>query len=340
MNMKSYWWERTGRFVSRIVGLAGALLVAGSIVMQPASADQAKKLRVVFVSSLGPAQPFYLPILKGFDLAGKQLDIDTVFRGNQQTSLFSDPSAEKRLLEDAIATKPDGLIVSDTFPDVLADDIKGAIASGIPVVLTNTGFGQAKSLGALAFVGTDEHSLGEIGASKLAAAGAKNVLVITTPPGSVPFVDDRMAGIAKGIGSSKTTIVAMPLEALADQTKVVNTMIAAVQKDPTIDAIFSLGSCCGPAMVAAREQLGAKAANMHFATIDLGAPVIDALKSDKVDFAIDQQQFLEGYMPVVMLANYLRYAISPFDDFYPTGPGIVTKDIADKVNALTADNFR
>lgn len=329
----------TSTSIGRLLKIAASGIVALTFLTGIASAAD-KKLRIVFVSSLGPAQPFYLPILKGFALAGKQLDIETVFRGNQETSLFSDPSAEKRLLEAAIATKPDGLVISDTFPDVLAEDIKTAIASGIPVVLTNTGFGHQKELGALAFVGTDEHALGEIGASKLVEAGAKNVLVITTPPGAVPFVDERMDGIAKGIGSAKTTIVHMPLEQLVDQTKVVNTMVASVQKDPTIDAIFSLGSCCGPAMVAAREQLGDKANSMHFGTIDLGAPVIDALKSGKVEFAIDQQQFLEGYMPVVILANYLRYAISPVDDFYQTGPGLVTKDIADKVNALTADNFR
>jgi simple sugar transport system substrate-binding protein len=329
----------TSKSIGRLLKIAASGVLALTFLTGIAHAED-KKLRIIFVSSLGPAQPFYLPILKGFDLAGKQLDIETVFRGNQESSLFSDPSAEKRLLEAAIATKPDGLIISDTFPDVLAEDIKGAIASGIPVVLTNTGYGHQKELGALAFVGTDEHALGEIGASKLVAAGAKNVLVITTPPGAVPFVDERMDGIAKGIGSAKTTIVHMPLEQLVDQTKVVNTMVASVQKDPTIDAIFSLGSCCGPAMVAAREQLGDKANSMHFGTIDLGAPVIDALKSGKVEFAIDQQQFLEGYMPVVILANYLRYAISPVDDFFPTGPGLVTKEIAEKVNALTADNFR
>jgi simple sugar transport system substrate-binding protein len=329
----------TSQGIRRLLHVAASGIVALTFLTGVASAAD-KKLRIIFVSSLGPAQPFYLPILKGFDLAGKQLDIETVFRGNQDSSLFSDPAAEKRLLQAAIATKPDGLIVSDTFPDVLAEDIKGAVAAGIPVVLTNTGFGHQKEVGALAFVGTDEHALGEIGASKLVAAGAKNVLVVTTPPGAVPFVDERMDGIAKGIGSQKTTIVAMPLEQLVDQTKVVNTMVASVQKDPTIDAIFSLGSCCGPAMVAAREQLGDKADSMHFGTIDVGAPIIDALKSGKVEFAIDQQQFLEGYMPVVILANYLRYAISPVDDFFQTGPALVTKDIADKVNALTADNFR
>jgi len=117
-------------------------------------------------------------------------------------------------------------------------------------------------------------------------------------------------------------------------------MLAAIQKDPTIDSVFSLGSCCGPAMVALVEQLGDKAKTMHFATIDLGAPVLDALKAGKIDFAIDQQQYLEGYIPVVMLANYLRFSIAPVDTFFRTGPGLVTKDNAEKIVQLTAQNYR
>jgi simple sugar transport system substrate-binding protein len=327
------------RLARRLSAFVGFMLLTLSALSTHASAEDAKKLKIIFVSPLGPAQPFYLPILKGFDLAGKQLNIETVFRGNQQTSLFSDAPVVKRLLEDAIASKPDGLVVADIYPDVLNEDIIGAVKSGIPVVLTNNGFGQADKVGALAFVGTDEHALGEIGATRLRELGAKNVLVITVPPG-IPFVDARMDGIAKGIAPSKTTIVQMPIEALSDQTKVVNTMVAAIQKDPSIDAIFSLGSCCGPAMVAAREQLGDKAKSMHFATIDLGAPVLDALKEGKVDFAIDQQQFLEGYQPVVILGDYLRYAIEPVARFYPTGPGIVTKANAEKIMDLTAQNYR
>jgi simple sugar transport system substrate-binding protein len=64
------------------------------------------------------------------------------------------------------------------------------------------------------------------------------------------------------------------------------------------------------------------------------------LKEGKVDFAIDQQQFLEGYQPVVILGDYLRYAIEPVERFYPTGPGIVTKANAEKIMDLTAQNFR
>ena len=93
-------------------------------------------------------------------------------------------------------------------------------------------------------------------------------------------------------------------------------------------------------MVALVDQLGERAKSMHFGTIDLGAPVLDALKSGKIHFAIDQQQYLEGYMPVVMLNNYLKFSISPVDTFFRTGPGIVTKDNAQKIIDLTAQNYR
>jgi ABC-type sugar transport system substrate-binding protein len=166
------------RLARRLSAFVGCTLLTLSALSTYASAEDAKKLKIIFVSPLGPAQPFYLPILKGFDLAGKQLNIETVFRGNQQTSLFSEAPVVKRLLEDAIASKPDGLVVSDIYPDVLNEDIIGAVKSGIPVVLTNNGFGQAENVGALAFVGTDEHALGEIGATRLRELGAKNVLVI------------------------------------------------------------------------------------------------------------------------------------------------------------------
>jgi simple sugar transport system substrate-binding protein len=315
-----------------------ALALAAIPFLSGAAAAQ-DKLKIVFVSPLGPGNQFMLPMIKGFEEAGAQLGVDVTFRGNQETNDFAAAPVVKRLLENAIATKPDGIVVSNQYPDVLNETIKQAVAEGIPVVLTNGGYGEEGNVGALAFVGTAERDLGQIGAKKLCEAGAKNVLVPTLPPG-IPLVDLRMEGIAAGIAPCKTTILEMPQETLFDATKLVNTMLAALQKDPTIDGVFSLGSCCGPAMVALVEQLGDKAKSMHFGTIDLGAPVLDALKNGKIDFAIDQQQYLEGYMPVVMLNNYIKYAISPVDTFYRTGPGLVTKDNAEKIIGLTAENYR
>ncbi len=328
------------RRIARSVATLGAILLGVAVLWAaPARADDAKKLRFVFVTSAGPGNPFYGPIIKGYNQAGKDLGVDVVFRGNQQTNLLTTAADVKRMLEDAIATKPDGLIVSDTYPEALNETIKAAVQSGIPVVLSNGGFGEAAHTGALAFVGCDEKDLGLIGAQRLREAGAKNVLVVATPPG-IPLVDLRIKGFEQGIAPSKMTEVQVPLETLGDATRLVNTMLAALEKDPTIDGVFSIGSCCGPAMVVVREQLGARADKMHFGTIDLGAPVLSALKDGKVDFALDQQQYLEGYMPVVMLAMDLRFAIKPAFDFVPTGPGVVTKENAEKVIGLSAQNVR
>jgi simple sugar transport system substrate-binding protein len=313
--------RRPGRWIA---ALAVVLLSVAMLGIGHARADQAKKLRFVFVTSAGPGNPFYGPIIKGFEQAGKDIGVDVVFRGNQQTNLLTTAGDVKRMLENAIATKPDGLIVSDTYPESMNETIKAAVQSGIPVVLSNGGFGEAANTGALAFFGCDETDLGLIGGQRLREAGAKNVLVVATPPG-IPLVDLRIKGFAQGIAPSKMSKVEVPLETLGDATRLVNTMLAAIEKDPTIDAVFSIGSCCGPAMVIVREQLGERAEKMHFGTIDLGAPVLSALKDGKIDFALDQQQYLEGYMPVVMLAMDLRYAIKPASDFVPTGPGIVTK---------------
>jgi simple sugar transport system substrate-binding protein len=315
------------------------VVVCTALFLGQATAEDNKKLRFIFVTSAGPGNPFYGPIIKGFEQAGKDLNVDVVFRGNQQTNLLTTAADVKLMLENAIATKPDGLIVSNTYPESLNETIKGAVQSGIPVILSNGGFGEAEHTGALAFVGSNEHDLGLIGGQRLRAAGSKNALIVATPPG-IPLVDLRVKGFEEGIAPSKMTKVEVPIETLGDATRLVNTMLAAIEKDPTIDAVFSIGSCCGPAMVTVREQLGERADKMHFGTIDLGGPVLDALKDGKIDFAIDQQQYLEGYMPVVMLAMERRYAIAPASPFFPTGPGIVTKENAQRVIHLIAQNGR
>jgi len=301
--------------------------------------DGGKKLKIVFVSSTGPGNPFYGPIIKGFDQAGKDLGVDAVFRGDQKTSGLGAAPEMKRRLEDVIAAKPDGLVIANFFPDVLNDTIRTAVKSGIPVVLSNGGFDEASNTGALAFVGTDERQLGLIGGQLLRKAGAKKALIFVPPPG-VPVADLRLQGFSAGIMPSEMVKVEVPADTFRSATKLVNTMLVALQKDPNIDAVFSIGSCCGPAMVTVREQLGDRARGMHFGTIDLGGPVLTALKDRKIDFAIDQQQYLEGYIPVLLLAQYLRYDLTPVSKSYLTGPGIVTKENAAKMLALEAQNIR
>ena len=301
--------------------------------------DGGKKPKIVFVTGANPGNPFYGPIIKGFDQAGKDLSVDTVFRGDQKTAGIGSAPEMKRMLENAITLQPDGLVIADFFPDALNDTIRTAVKSGIPVVLSNGGFGEASNTGAIAFVGSDDRQLGLVAGQLLHKAGAKKALIVVTPPG-IPIVDLRLQGFSAGVLPSEMVKVEAPAETLEDATKLVNIMLVAIQKDPTIDAVFSIGSPIGAAMVTVREQLGDRADGMHFATIDLDGPVLTALKDGKIDFALDQQQYLEGYIPVLMLAQYLRYDLTPASESDLTGPGVVTKENAAKIIALAAQNVR
>ncbi|MEM8971006.1 MAG: substrate-binding domain-containing protein [Pseudomonadota bacterium] len=312
---------------------AAALSVATMLGMStPSFAED--DLRIIYVTPLSPGNAFAVPLVNGFETAGAQLDVDVTFRGNQDPNLWAAADAVKRMIENAVATEPDGLVISNNYPEALNESIQAAVDAGIPVVLSNAGLGEAENVGAMAYVGVEEYQLGEIGGQRLRELGAKNTLVVTVPPG-IPLVDQRIDGFKAGMAPETATYVEVPVEALSDSTRLVNVMLAEIEKDLSIDSIFSIGSCCGPAMVAARNKIGDRADDMHFGTIDLGAPVLDALAAGEIDFAIDQQQFLQGYLPVVLLANYIRYGIEPADGIYRSGPALVTPENAEQVRQAT-----
>ena len=78
---------------------------------------------------------------------------------------------------------------------------------------------------------------------------------------------------------------------------------------------------------------------INVATFDLSANFLKAVAAGEAAFAIDQQQFLQGYLPVVFLANYARYGLMPGGDV-PSGPNLITKDKAAQVVELSAKGIR
>ena len=68
--------------------------------------------------------------------------------------------------------------------------------------------------------------------------------------------------------------------------------------------------------------------------------VVQALLRKQIDFAVDQQQWLQGYLPVVFLANYAKYGLLLQDDLALTGPSFVTPENAGRVVDLLTLGFR
>ncbi len=258
---------------------------------------------------------------------------------------YSAPGAESdmpgmsALIDAAVAKKPSGLVVSIPNPDALSPSIKKAVAAGIPVVSMNSGSDVFKSLGILVHVGQTELQAGIGAGERMKAAGVKNGVCFNQEVGNQALTL-RCNGFFQGLGLTDPTKGKVLTGKIADPAGMQATIAAAIQSDPTIDGILTLGpSVADPALAA----VAASGKPIHLATFDLSASVLTAVKDGKMDFAVDQQQFLQGYLPIVILTNYVQTLNLPTGDgtgLIMTGPGFVTKDNAANVIALAAKGLR
>ena len=246
--------------------------------------------------------------------------------------------AMSALIDAAVAKKPTGLVVSIPNPDALSPAIKKAVDAGIPVVSMNSGSDVFKSLGIMAHVGQTEFQAGLGAGQRFKDAGVKNAVCFNQEVGNQALTL-RCNGFFQGLGLAEGQGKVLTGK-ISDPAGMQATIAAALQADPTIDGILTLGpSVAVPALAA----VAASGKPIHLATFDLSADVLTAIKDGKMDFAIDQQQFLQGYLPIVILTNYAETRNLPTGDgtgLIMTGPGFVTKDNAADVIALAAKGLR
>ena len=203
------------------------------------------------------------------------------------------------LIDAAIAKNPSGLVVSIPNPDALGPAIEKAIAAGIPVVSMNSGSDVFRDLGILAHVGQTEYEAGLGAGERFKAAGVKNAVCFNQEVGNQALTL-RCNGFFMGLTGSEDGEVLTGN--ISDPAGMQAAIEAELASDATIDGILTLGpSVAAPALAAIAASGKSR---IHLATFDLSADVLTAIKDGKMDFAIDQQQFLQGYLPIVILTNY------------------------------------
>jgi simple sugar transport system substrate-binding protein len=259
---------------------------------------------------------------------------------------YSAPDAESdmvkmsQLIDAAIAKNPSGLVVSIPNPDALSPAIKKAIEAGIPVVSMNSGSDVFRALGILAHVGQTEYEAGFGAGERFKAAGVTNAVCFNQEVGNQALTL-RCNGFfdGLGIGADNGTVLTGNI---ADPAGMQATIEAALGADGSIDGLLTLGpSVADPALLAI--EAAGKTGTVHLATFDLSASALTAIKDGKMDFAIDQQQYLQGYLPIVILTMYAETRNLPTGNgagLVMTGPGFVTKDGAADVIALSAKGLR
>jgi simple sugar transport system substrate-binding protein len=231
-----------------------------------------------------------------------------------------------QLIQAAIVKKPQGLVVTLPDPSAMATVIKQAVEAGIPVITYNSGIDSFRKVGAITHVGQDEVTTGYLHGKRLIALGAKNVVCVNDAPGNVAL-DQRCEGMKKAFTEAGLKAKEI-IGSVNDTSQMDGAIRGALQADPTVDAAG--GSFCGspePGIIyKAFKDAGKADGTFHMGIVDLSETCMQMIKDGQLDFASSQAQFLQGYLPVAMLAMWNRFGLLPgAGEPVLTGPVFVDK---------------
>lgn len=273
---------------------------------------------------------FWAVVERGARDAADTYGIDLRAGGNP------DPVAQAQLVEDLIASEVDGIIVSLANPDALRDAVSTATAAGIPVITINSGVGVYQELGAITHVGQTEFVAGQGAGMQFNEAGATKLLVVIHEEGNIGL-EERADGAADTFEGEveRFNVATTGVRDIAGTLSAIQNRLIA---DPDIDAILALNTNIA---TAARDAVQAGGGDQMIATFDLSPDVLSAIEAGEMLFAIDQQQYIQGYLPVVFLYLY-NTNLNTVGGGLPvlTGPGIVDASNVTQVMDLSAQGTR
>jgi simple sugar transport system substrate-binding protein len=275
--------------------------------------------RYVMVTHGEGNDPFWPVVQKGGEDAARAIGADFEYIYNPSADMADMASS----IQAAAATSPDGMVISLPDPDALGPAIKAAVAAGVPVITMNSGLETSASLGALMHVGQPEYLAGQSAGARAKAEGATKALCMIQEAYNTALVD-RCEGYGESVPMEFT-------DTTSDPATIQTRATAALQANPEVDAILSVGPHVCDAVSKALDDLGM---TVHHSCFDLSPAVMDLINAGKVAFTIDQQQRLQGYLPIIVLHLYNNGAGLLPGANIPSGPGFVDKSNATSVAAL------
>ncbi len=306
----------------RLLFIAGLAALAFGLVSHTAAAA-GQKLRFVFVSHAPDSDSWWNTVKNGIKVAAEQTGVEVEYRNPPNGDL----ATMARLIEQAAASHPDGIISTIADFNVIGKPLIDAVRRGIPVITVNSGTPeQSEQIGALMHIGQPDYTAGVLAGERAKKDGIHNFVCVNhyiTNSASV----ERCAGFAKGLGIA---LGSQMIDSGTDPTVVESKVEAYLRANPKTEAVLALGPLSAIPTIAALKAMH-MAGHIYFGTFDLSSEIVAGIKDGTVSWAIDQQPYLQGYLPVVFLANYDRYGVIPADKVILTGPGFVTKANVDLV---------
>ena len=273
-----------------------------------------------------PGDSFWDLVRKGAETAAKKDNIELRYS--------NDPEApnQANLVQTAVDSGVKGIAVTLAKPDAMSAAVRAAEAKGIPVVAFNAGLKDWQAMGVKEYFGQDGYLAGQQAGKRLQADGAKKVICVIQEQGHVDL-EARCAGV-------KNTFPAVEILNVngKDMPSVESTITAKLQQDPSVDTVLALGA---PFALAAVQSVKNAASKAQVATFDTNAALVDAIKNGDVQWAVDQQPFLQGYLSVDSLWLYLNNG-NVIGGGQPTltGPSFIDKSNVDAVAEYAKNGTR
>ncbi len=312
-------------------GLAAAgLTVLGGRTAAAFGAANAGSIKVAVVTH-GDTGSFWSVFKKGVDQAAKDLKS----RGVNVTQVYANNDVPKQVAGINAAIAGGAKVIATSVPDAsaLKDPLTKASAKGIEIITVNSGLGAFDTLPTYeVHVGQTEDVAGQGAGKQFKKAGAKKVLVVIHEA-SNSGLTQRAAGVKKIMGASGVSVLTIP-NAKSDIPGTKAKVQAAFKTDKSLDSFLGLDPdvtipCVD--VVPSGTKVG---------TFDVGGSIA-LIQAGKMLFAIDQQQYLQGYLPVVFAVLFVSN-LNTVGNGAPvlTGPGIINKANAAKVAALAKQGTR
>ncbi|MET9899053.1 substrate-binding domain-containing protein [Streptomyces sp. NPDC006446] len=286
------------------------------------------RMTVALVTHQAPGDTFWDIVRKGADAAAAKDNIRLVYS--------ADPSAgtQANLVQNAIDQKVDGIAITLAKPDAMKDVVAKATSAGIPVVGLNSGLSDWKKLGLTEFFGQDETVAGEALGKRLNSEGAKKVVCVVQEQGNIGLTQ-RCDGVKKTFSGSTENLYVNG----TDMPSVKSTITAKLKQDKAIDYVVTLGA---PYALTSVQSIGDAGSKAKIATFDLNKDLTGAISKGTIEFAVDQQPYLQGYLAIDSLWLYKNNGNYSGGGEQPvlTGPAFVDKSNVDTVAKFASKGTR
>jgi simple sugar transport system substrate-binding protein len=321
--------------LKRLLVISMVFVLVGSVVIlsveKPGEAEEAK-YTFYFVSHDSTTEPFWAIVYNGFMKAGELFGVKTIYSAPETYSV-------EELVNKLEAAKPDAIIATITNYEAEDEVLRRAIAQGIPVIASNVEDPrpEGEKIPYLMYIGEDSYQAGRVnGKGALEKWPVKRCLYIIDEPGNIAL-ELRGKGILdfmkeKGIPADELVVG----EVLEEAVSLIESYF---KKNPDTNLIAGAGT---PNAVAAMQFIKEKGleGKVKLAWHDVNPVVIEGIRKGYILHTVDQQEYLQGFLPVMWLWQVLEFKFIPPAKRIITSMGLVDATNVDEIEAFVKAGYK